>query len=51
MILSFKFTRQLYFYVSRICKETLLNRMAKLVWRYYELSLKTCRKKESGIKM
>ena len=34
--LEFKFTRQSYFYVhvSFICTETLLNKMAKLVWRY-----------------
>ena len=35
-ILSFKFTRQFYFYVLRICKETLLNRIPKPVWRYSE---------------
>ena len=34
MVLSFKLTQQLYCYVSCICKETLLNRMTKLVWRY-----------------
>ena len=59
--LEFQVIRQLYFYISCICKETLLSRMAKPLEiqrrRYDELhvSLKTCtnsvwREKASGMK-